>query len=171
MTAPVAFRWMNGSMVPLNRFFADRAAKQFEPGREYVLVPKEGRSIESHNHYFLKLHEAWLNLDEKYTDEIPSEDHLRAWALVKAGFAERHTIKCASHDDALRTAAIAASRDKIRIIEINDCLVTIWIPESQSMKEMGKERFQASKTAVLDIVSAMARTTREELEKNAGNHA
>lgn len=165
---PVAFRFLNGSMVPINSFFAARAAKQFEPGRAYVLVPKEGRSIESHNHYFACLHDAWLNLSEEYADEIPTEDHLRAWALVKAGYADRHIITCVSHDDALRVAAISASREKIRIINVDDCVVTIWIPHSQSMRDMGKETFQASKTAVLDIVAAMARTSRGELEANAG---
>lgn len=39
------------------------------------------------------------------------------------------------------------------------------------MAAMKKERFEASKTAVLDIAATMARTTPAELKKNAGRSA
>ncbi len=168
---PVAFKFVAGKMEPATKFHADRAAKQFVEGQTYVLVVNEARSPESHSHYFAALHDGWLNLAEEYAEQHPTSSHLRAWALVKAGYAERHIVTCASHDDALRTAAIAASRDKIRIIDVDDCVVQIWIPDSQSKAAMGKEKFEASKRAVLDIVAAMARTTRTELEANAGKAA
>lgn len=168
---PVAYRWLNGHMVPLNSFFATRAAKQYQPGATYVLVPNEARSPESHSHFFAALHDGWLNLAEEYAEEFPTSAHLRAWCLVKAGYADRNEIVCATPEDAIRTAAIASTRDKIRIIEVAGRTVTVWIPHSMSKAAMGKERFQDSKTKVLDLVAAMARTTRQDLEKHGGQHA
>lgn len=171
MNNPVAFKFDGKAMIPINPFFAARASKQYEPGQVYVLVPQEARSPESHNHFFAALHEGWLNLAEEYADEFPTSAHLRAWCLVKAGFADRNTIVCASPEDAIRAAAIASTRDKIRIIEVAGRTVTVWIPHSMSRAAMGKERFQAAKTSVLDIIATMTHSTRQELEKNAGQSA
>ncbi len=168
---PVAFRYEDGKMVPANKFHADRAAKQFAQGQTYAMVVHEARSPESHSHYFACLHDAWMNLAEEYADEIPTAEHLRAYALVKAGYADKHTIVHATPEDAIRTAAIASSRDKIRIVKVAGRIVTVWIPHSQSTRAMGKKEFAASKNAVLDIVAAMARTTRHDLENNAGKAA
>lgn len=168
---PVAFRFLNGAMVPINPFFAARAAKQFEPGHAYVLVPREARSPESHSHFFAALHEGWLNLTEEYAEEFATPEYLRAWCLVKAGFADKQVIVCATPDDAGRTAAIASSREKIRIVIVEGCVCNIWVPRSQSVKAMGKTEFEDSKRKVLDIVASMTHSTRQELEKNAGKSA
>lgn len=168
---PVAFRFVAGKMEPVNRFHSERAKNQFSEGQTYAMVVHEARSPESHRFFFAALHEAWLNLSEEWAEEIPTVEHLRAYALVKAGYADRHMITCASPEDAIQTAAIASSREKIRIIKVSGRICTIWVPHSQSFKAMGKERFQDSKTKVLDIVAAMARTTRQDLEKHAGQHA
>lgn len=168
---PVAFRFVDGKMVPINPFFAARASKQYEPGHVYVLVPKEGRSPESHRHYFACLHDAWLNLAEEYADEFSSSEELRAYALVKAGYADKTIITCATNQDAIHAAAMATSRDKIRIVNVAGRVITVWTPHSQSQREMGKEAFGASKNAVLDIVAAMARTTVADLSRNAGQSA
>lgn len=168
MNNPVAFRFVNGAMIPINPFFVARAAKQYEPGQVYVLVPQEARSPESHRFFFAALHEGWLNLTEEYAEQFPTAESLRAYALVKSGRADRYTIICATHDDALRTAAIAGSREKLRIINVDDCIVTIFIPHSMSMREMGKAEFEAAKRDCLDIIASMTHSTRNDLEANAG---
>lgn len=171
MNNPVAFRWVNGTMVCANTFHAARASKQFVEGQTYALVIHEARSPESHSHFFAALHEGWVNLAEEYADEFATPEYLRAWCLVKAGFADKQIIVCASPEDAGRTAAIASSREKIRIVIVEGCTVTIWVPKSMSMKAMGKAEFEASKRACLEIVASMARTTVDDLERNAGRSA
>lgn len=168
---PVAFRFVNGRMEPANSFHSARASKQFVDGQTYALVVHEARSPESHSHFFAALHEGWVNLAEEYAEEFATPEYLRAWCLVKAGFADKQVIVCASPEDAGRTAAIASSREKIRIVIVEGCVVTIWVPTSMSMKTMGKADFEDSKRKVLDIVASMAHTTREDLEKNAGKSA
>lgn len=168
---PIPFKWNGDSMVPISSHFQLRADKQYVTDQVYTLVPQEIRSAESHRHYFACLHDAWLNLSETYTDELPTSEHLRAWALVKAGYADKSTINCASRDDAIRVASIASGGAKIRIVDVSGRVVTVWTPHSQSQRAMGKQKFQDSKTKVLDIVAAMARTNRRELEENAGKAA
>lgn len=171
MMHPVAFRFDNGLMVPANKFHATRANKQYNQGETYVLVPNEARSPESHRFYFACLHEAWLNLAEEHAERHPSSEHLRAYCLVQTGHADKTTIVCATPEDAIRTAAIASTREKIRIIEIKGRIIEVWIPRSQSMRSMGKAEFESSKREVLDLAAAMARTTRGDLERNADQHA
>lgn len=169
---PVAFRFVNGTMVPANSFHVARAAKQFVEGQTYALVmTHEARSPESHKFYFAQLNEAWLNLTEEHAERHPTSEHLRAYALTKGGYADKTTIVCSTPEDAIRTAAIASTREKIRIIEVKGRIVEIWIPRSQSMRSMGKAEFEASKNAVLDIVAAMTHSTRKDLERNAGRSA
>lgn len=171
MMHPVAFRFVAGKMQPANAFHAARAAKQYVEGQTYALVIHEARSPESHSHYFAALHEAWLNLSEEWAAELPSSEHLRAYCLTKAGHADRHLITCATSEDAIETAAIASSREKIRIIQVAGRIVTVWVPHSQSFKTMGKERFEKSKRDVLELSAAMARTTVDDLQRNAGRSA
>lgn len=169
--SPCAFRFDNGLMIPANSFHASRANKQFNQGQTYVLVVNEARSPESHKFYFAMLHEAWLNLSEEHAELHPTAEHLRAYCLMKTGHADKSTIVCATPEDAIRTAAIASTRDKIRIIEVSGKVVQVWIPRSQSLRSMGKVEFERSKNDVLDLAASMARTTRQALQDNAGKHA
>lgn len=160
---PIAFHWDGDAMVPASKRFAAQADKQYVVGENYTMVPVEARSMESHRHYFASIHNAWENLREDIADEFPTDEHLRAWALVKGGFADKDIIKCASNDDAIHLASIAKNTGKIRIIEVSGKIVTIWTPHSQSMKAMGKQRFQASKQKVLDILAELVRVEPETL--------
>ncbi len=170
MTPDITYQWDGKVMRPLPRF-VDLCERTFEIGERCILERKEYRSHASMGHYFAALKEGWTNLAEEYGEEFPTVAHLRAWCLVKAGYADKQVITCATPEDAARTAAIASSREKIRIVNLEGCVLTIWVPHSQSMKAMGKKEFQDSKQKVLDIVAAMARTTRTELEANAGKAA
>lgn len=169
--APIAFNWDGEAMVPANRRFTLQCDKQYVVGETYVLVPHQSRSIESHRHYFAAIHDAWQSLPEDIADELPTPEHLRAWALVKAGFADKSVIRCASNDDAVHLAALAKSGDKIRIVEVIGRVVTIWTPHSQSMRAMGKARFQESKHKVLDVLAGLIDVKSETLSSEAGRAA
>lgn len=173
--APIAFTWTDaGTMMPSSRRFALQADKQYVVGETYVMVPHAARSSESHRHYFAAIKDAWLNLPEDMADEFPTTEHLRAWALMKAGYADKAVINCASRDDAIVLAADTRKRgpdDKIKIIDIHGRVVTIWTPHSQSMKAMGKQRFQESKQKVLDVIAGMIGVSSDALSSNAARAA
>ena len=167
---PIPFSWDGSVMRPHPRF-RKLCDDQFAAGETYVLAADERASTASRNHYFAALHDAWLNLPEDQAQRFPSPEFLRRWALVQAGYANERVIPCDSEADAKRMALTARALDGYCVIVRKGTVVQIWTAQSQSHKSMTKEQFQASKSAVLDIVSKMIGVTRGELQKQAGMSA
>jgi hypothetical protein len=127
--------------------------------------------MSSHRGYFAQLREAWLNLAEEYANGFPSPEHMRAAALVEAGYCTESNYVMDSPKEARQLGIALRRMSPLAIIRISGNVVKHFEPESQSCAAMRKERFEASKKAVLEIVSSMARTTPAELKKNAGRSA
>lgn len=168
--APMICEWDGDALVP-HGIWKKRADEVLVVGERYTVETIEQRSIASHNFYFAALHEAWMNLPENLADQFPSFDKLRKHALIKAGYRDERSIVCASKAEALRVAAFVDKMDDYAIIIVRDALVIAYTAKSQSMKAMGKKDFRESKEAVLDIVAAMVKASRDELERNAGQAA
>ena len=72
---------------------------------------------------------------------------------------------------------VAGQRDEAagvlaeRFATVREAVVTVYTAKSQSLRAMGKADFQASKDAVLGIVSEMVGTTPAELRREAGRAA
>ena len=115
-------------------------------------------------HYFACIHQAWLNLPEEMADQFPTEEHLRAYALIKTGYCDSNTLVCSSKAEAQRTAAFLKPIDSFAVVTVKDNVVIRYSAQSQSMRAMNRDDFQRSKEAVLDIISAMTKTSRKELE-------
>lgn len=167
---PVVCVWDGDVMVPLPRF-KQLCDRQFVVHEEYPLQIVENRSQASHNHYFAALEEGFANLNEKDAKRFPSAEHLRSWALVQSGYSTENDTVCDSPAEARKLAATIRRYSPYAIMKVSGNVLKIFEPESQSMAAMKKERFEASKNDVLNIVSAMARTTPAELKKNAGRSA
>lgn len=165
---PVTFTWTDdGVMVPLPRF--RRACDRlFAVGAEYPLVIEEARSSNSHRHYFASVTEAWKNLPEAFAEQFPSADHLRKWALIKAGFYHERSVTCSSADDARRVAAFVEPFDEYAVVSVAGDVVRVYTAKSQSVRHMGKDEFQRSKTAVLEILSGLIGVDQAALSANAG---
>lgn len=163
---PVLAQWDGDAFVPLarHRLLCD---KQFVVGDVYPLVPVEERSRATHNHFFACLHDAWLNLPEDVAERFPTEEHLRKYALIKAGYYDETTLVCASKDEALRVAAFVRGADDFAIVTTNGKVVTRFTAKSQSMRAMGKKAFAESKQKVLDIVSEMIGAKSDDLGRAA----
>ncbi len=149
---PLVFSWDGEAMVPKVPRLADR---QFVVGETYRLAVQEERSAASHGHYFARLHELWLNLPEDVAENFPTEEHLRKRALIEAKFYDQDIIDCGSNKVAPTVAAAIRKRDDFALIHIQDQFVIVRTAKSQSIKAMGKDVFQKSKEAVLEIVEAM----------------
>lgn len=167
---PVACIWTGEHFVPLPRF-KRLCDQQFEVHEEYALIPSEERSISSHRGYFAQVKEAWENLDEEFDGRFPTPEHLRAWALVQTGYATEASYVMDSDKDAKQLAVTLRRLSPLAVIRVSEGVVTHWEAESQSVHAMKKERFEASKKAVLDLVAPMANTTERDLRKNAGRSA
>lgn len=152
--APLAYEWTGDSFAPLKRC-AKMADKEFVIGEVYRLAIYEERSANTHRHYFAALHEAWLNLPEGAAERLPTEDHLRKWCLVKAGYRDERTIVASSKAEAQRIAAFVKPMDEFAVVVVKEATVIVATAKSQSVRAMGKKEFQESKQAVLEIAAEM----------------
>lgn len=167
---PVTFTWTGETMEPLQRFrrLCDR---QFVVGESYPLVVQEDRSSHSHRHYFASIHDAWLNLPEDQAERFQTSEHLRKYALIRAGFFDEKSIVCASKSEAQRIGAFIKPMDTFAIVVAREATIRVFTAKSQSVKAMGKKEFQDSKQKVLDIVSGMIGVDTGALNANAGKAA
>lgn len=167
---PTYCTWDGESFTPLKRH-QQLADKQFTVGEIYPMVPHEERSIASHRQYFASLYEAWMNLPEGPAAEFPSVEHLRKYALIKAGFRDGRSIACKSKAEARRVAAFVEPMDEFAVVVVLDKIVTVYTAKSQSMRAMGKAVFQRSKDAVLDIAWELCGVDKREAAKHVGSAA
>jgi hypothetical protein len=165
----VVFEWRDNKMVPLQRFH-NTCLAQFEEGGRYPLVPQLSRSRRSHNHYFAAVEDAFNNLpgdDERW----PSAEHLRKWCLIKAGYRDERAHPCASRAEALKLRAFIRPLDDFAVIAVHENVVIVMTAQSQSVKAMGRERFQKSKQDVLNICADLIGVEPQALSSNAGQAA
>lgn len=162
----IYFTWDGHAMLPLDRF--SRLAEQsFTSGHAYRMIVDEERSSASHRQYFAAVREAWLNLPEELAFDFPTSDHLRKWALIRAGFCSEIIHPCDSEAEAVRTRKLAKELDTYAVVKRVGQVVHVYVAKSQSYRNMSKREFQESKTAVLDILAGLLNVTADEL-KTAG---
>lgn len=162
---PVIFQWNGEAMVPQPRFHKVCNA-HFVVGENYRLEAHEHTSDASRGHYFATIKEVWDSLPED-EDRFPSPEHLRKWALVQAGFRDERTFACTSQAEARRLAAFMRPMDEYAVITVREGVVRVWTAQSQRKSAMGAKEFQASKSAVLDLIADLVGTTPDQLPKES----
>lgn len=167
---PIVAVWNGEVFVPLPRFMK-LCDQQFAVHEEIPLVRHEERSMRQHRGYFAAVREGWKNLAEEFNGRFPSPEHLRAQALVDAGFCNETDHICDSPQEARKLAAVMRRYSPYAIIKISGSIVKVFEPMSQSQRAMGKEKFEESCRAVMEVVASMSRSTPAELRKNAGRAA
>jgi hypothetical protein len=163
MTRPIPMQWTGEAMQP-TKGFARLADKEFVVGEVYTLVEADAsRSQASHRHYFAAVYDAWLNLPELDAERFPTVEHLRKYALIKAGFCDTREIVCSSKAEAVRLGAFVKPMDPYALVAVKDACVRVYTAKSQAPKAMGKKVFQESKEAVLEVLSGMIEVSKEQL--------
>lgn len=168
---PLPFRWDGEAFRPLNEHWARRADAAYAVGEVRNLVPEEQRSRATHNHQFAEIAEAWRNLPEHLSTLFPTADALRKYALIQAGFADVTTFACASMAEARRTAVVVATLDPFAVVKVERDTVLRLTAKSQSLRSMGRDEFQRSKTACLEVVAEMIGVPAHELRQNTARAA
>lgn len=166
MKRPVPLRciWTGNSFVPDKRTLA-HCIKEFGDGEVVTLERNEERSGPSHRHMFAWLHEAWLNLPEHLACKHQTEEHLRHWALIETGYCHEDVSVWDSAKDAMTAGLMMRKLDTYCVVVISGRTVRRYTAMSQSVRAMGKDKFQASKTAILDLISSLIGITPEQLRK------
>jgi hypothetical protein len=158
----LSFTWDGESMRPLIPKAADR---QFVCGQVYRMEIREERSGASHRHFFAAIAEAHANLPEGLAEKLATPDHLRKYALIRAGYRDERSIACASPEEAKRMAAFIEPLDDYAFVVVTGATVTVYTAKSQSVRAMGKTEFNESKQRVLDVVSQLIGTDAATLSK------
>lgn len=127
-------------------------------------TPRVHRSKQSHDHFFAAVAEAFKNLPEDMVVDFASEEHLRKWALIRAGFRDERTIVASSRAEASRIAAFVRPMDAFAVVVVREAAVTVYTAKSQSLRAMGKAEFQRSKDEVLRILADLIGTDVAELK-------
>ena len=168
-TPPRLFRmvWRDGAFVPEGRT-ALFCHDEFGEGEVVTFERHEERSVNSHNHYFACINEAWSNLPEA-DSRFPNPEALRKWALIRSGWCTEASVVCDSPEQARTIAAFMGYSEGV-VVVVRDNVVKRYVAKSQSLKAMNKEDFQRSKSDVLDTLAELIRVKRSRLEK-AGEQA
>lgn len=163
-SAPLIATWDGEAFAPLPRY-AKECDAAFVIGERYRVEFIEERSAKSHRQYFASLKEGFDNLPEEIADRYLSVEHLRKAALCATGFCNEMQIACASKAEALRTVATIKALDSYAICAVRDSVVFVRTAHSQSTRAMGREKFEASKQAVLSYVAGLIGVEREALSQ------
>jgi hypothetical protein len=158
--------WDGEAMIP-DAKFKKLAERQFIKGERYVLEAHDQVSHKERAHYHATIAEAHSNLEGDVLERYPTPEHLRKWALVKAGW---RTVQHQSFDTEARAnwvATMIRSKDAFAVVTVQGKLVTVYTPRSQRVGPgcMTREEWQQSKRDVLDIVSGTIGVSRKALEK------
>lgn len=162
---PVIFVWTpEGAMVPLPRF-RKLCDELYAVHAEYALIEHHGRNMRQHRAYFASLNDIFDNLAEQYDGVFPSPEHLREWALCQTEFCTVTHEAYETRKDALQAARALRKLAPYAVISVVGTTLVTKHAMSQSVRAMGKEEFEASCKAVLDVVAGMARMTPAEARK------
>lgn len=163
-TPPINYTWDGEALRPLHPKIADQ---HLVIGERYSLVEHQGRSQSSHNHYFAAIKEGWQNLPEHLAERFATDEHLRKYALIKAGYHDSHSITCASKAEAQRVAAFIRPADEFSVVTVTEATVTRYAAKSQKLRAMGRDVFQKSKSDVLDVIAALVGVKSDQLKREA----
>lgn len=151
MIFPLTYQGEGQFQTP--RGFIKRADKELVIGETLQWEIVNPRSMKSHRHYFAMIADAWSNLPERLNADFPSPEHLRKFALIKAGYCTMTRIACRDNAAAVAACALVSGLDKFSICDVSGSVVTVYRATSQSVKAMGAKRFQESKDAVFTEIS------------------
>ena len=176
MTLPplIRARWNGEAFVPIGNWPVAWCHDNLRPGEVVAFEVERERTMRSHRHQFAWINTAWANMPESIMDRpwAASPETLRKHALIATGHCNVEVIAAGSKAAAQRVAAfVTAVGNKAHgycLTSVRGSTVTCYTPHSQSMKAMGKARFQKSKQDVLDWIAAELGVEPEELERTEG---
>lgn len=167
MNAPILFAYTDDEVMKPSPRFAKEAARRYVIGETYWMEEIQERSVVSHNHEFAWLKTAWLSLPESVADLYPTPEHLRKRALIAAGYYDEEIVDAGTNAAALRVAASFRKRETFALVIVRGAFVILRTAKSQSRRAMKKAEFQASKTAILEVVAAMIDVAPDKLVSEA----
>lgn len=159
MTRPIPFQALDDCLVP-RRNFQSVFAREFVPGRVYVMVEQEESSDKQRAFFFATVKDMWATLPDELARQFVDPDALRKHSLIRCGYAHIYHVACADDDEAMRAASSMKPHDNYAIITVTGRVVSVATAKSQKRPRgngegMAKAEFQESANAVLDFIRDM----------------
>lgn len=151
----IRVRWCGHSFHPAGKV-AQEKAKRLDMNEFLGVELLRDRSIRSHNHQFAEIKDLWLNIPEQLHSApyAATSETFRKHGLIVCGHHDAEVVTCGCPEAAERVAAVLSTMANkahgYAITRVEGSVVTCFTPKSQTLKAMGNDDFQASKTAVLD---------------------
>lgn len=176
---PIPFEWTSDEVFkPVGNYWPVYCSKNLVVHKVYRLVEEHERDMNSHRHYFSAIKECWDNLPDRLVFEFESPEILRKHALIACGYFHERRLVCETREAAIRTYKFLSEppgpttkeiREKTyAVYSLNETILIERRPQSQSLKGMGKKRFQQSKWDVLTWCAELVGVDVNTLNKNAG---
>lgn len=169
---PILVKWDDDRdvFVPARRIVG-QLKKLYHDGQAIWLEQIQFRSMASHNHQFVEIHDRWESMPEYITSRFINEKHLRKYALIRTGWVkEMRHLPFTNREDAITGAVLARLIDSYALVTIDDCVVSFYVARSQRMsgpESMTNSEFQKSKTDVLAFLDALLGIATEESDQYA----
>lgn len=142
---PVHMTYSGGGVFLADKRQVAACEEHLGVGEVVTMAPIEERSRRSHDHFFATMEDLWQTRPEHLTDAYPTADSFRKRALIATGHCDTSTTVCASNAEALRMLALAKVLAPESLSTVKGVVVTVYTAHSQSMRAMGKAKFQESK--------------------------
>jgi hypothetical protein len=170
-TSALTFIWSatEHTMRPFGVGMLRRADEQYGDGEIIRLAEPVDRTQQAEGFFFANLHSMWQSLPERYADKwfAESDEALRAYALMKTGFANIEDFPCKNAGEAQRWAARLQPMIEYSITEVRGNVVRRYTAKSQSRKAMpGKATFAESSSKVLNFIADLIELPRDAEERN-----
>lgn len=168
-TPLIRARWDGEAFRPVGNWPVAWCHDSLKPGEVVSFEIERERPMRSHRHQFAWLKSAWETLPERLHDRpwAASPETLRKHALIATGHCNVEVIDAGSNAAGERIAAFVANLGNKAhgycVVARRGRAVTCYTPHSQSLAAMGRDRFQKSKTDVLEWVSGLLGVSPDEL--------
>lgn len=110
------------------------------------------RTLEHHRFFFAAVAKGWKNLPDPWPMMLPTPEHLRKYALIKAGYCETQTFVCKSKTECQRMAEVVKWTDTYALCEITGNVLTIHRAKSQRWSAMPARQFLEVTTKVYQVI-------------------
>jgi hypothetical protein len=164
-------------MIPANRYWAGRAAKQFVAGQRYYMAEDLEASSKSKRFFFAAIRQLWQNLPDDLHREYPTVEHLRKKLMLRLGFFKQRSFPCASRQEALQLRTWLREKDEYAILIVDGAVLIETTAES--ITAMTKARFKEMSDAMIGWlcdrtgipVESLKREAQKDSEPSSANNA
>lgn len=144
-----------GSFEATSKSTQELLDRQLVVGEAYRIDIYHERSEKFHAKYFAVIADAWEHLPEAWAALLPSPEHLRKYALIKAGWCEVVTFPMKSKEDAIRAINTAKFFDAYCLATASANVLTVYKARSQRKSYQSAVEFKEIAGKVFHIIGEM----------------